>query len=296
MPVLTSAPISNLAVELLRRSLVLVGTVSRVPAPEYSGPSGGVVTLRVPTPRTANEQATAGSVITYSDLDEVPVAVTVRHFYDACRVSDEDLSMAITDFGRTVLLPQVAAVAERAEDEIAAAMNGLAADATIEWAAAPNVDADLATVLAARERLAIDGVPAGSRYLAVAPDIATRLLSVPMLVRADERGQTNALDEAIVGRIYGLTVVESAALDAGSAIAYHQSGFAFGSMPPVSPPGGVDSTTASDGGVSLRHLLAFDATRLATGSVVSVFAGASVVTDDEAGTTHNRAIRIDTGA
>lgn len=295
MSLLTSAPISQLAVELLRRSLVLTATVARVPAPEYSGPSGGTVTLRVPQPRTANVQATPGSQITFSDVDETPVDVTVRHFYDGTRVTDEDLSLTLQNFGAQILRPQVAAVAEAAEDEIAAAMNGLTADGSIEWAAAASPDADTATVLAIREQLSVSGVPAGNRYVAISPDIATRLLSVPQFVKADERGSTTALEEAIVGRVFGLTIVESSALDAGTAVAYHSSGFAFGSMPPASPPGGVDSSTANEGGVSLRQILAFDPTRLATASVVSVFAGASVVPENAAGTTITRAIKVGTG-
>ena len=191
MSLLTSAPISQLAVELLRRTLVLPATVARVPAPEYSGPSGGTVTLRVPQPRTANKQATPGSLITYSDLDEVAVDVSVNHWYDATRVTDEDLSMALQDFGSQILLPQVAAVAEAAEDELAGVMNGLTLDASIQWANAANPDADTATVLAAiREQLSTDQVPAGNRFVAVAPDVATRLLSVPTFVKADERGST----------------------------------------------------------------------------------------------------------
>lgn len=64
MALLTSAPISALAVELLRRQLVLVATVAKIPGEEYSGPSGGTVTIRVPQPRTANEQVTPGDLIT----------------------------------------------------------------------------------------------------------------------------------------------------------------------------------------------------------------------------------------
>jgi hypothetical protein len=294
MSLLTSKPISALAIELLRRELVLVGTVARVPGPEFAGPSGGTVTIRVPQPRTAHEQTTPGETITFNDLDEVPVDVKLRHLYDATRVSDEDLSLTLQDFGRQVLRPQVAAVAQGAENQLADVMNSLEPDPDIEWGEEGDPDADVATVLAAREKMGDEGVPAGDRFMAVSTDLGARLLAIDRFSRADARGSTTALEQAIIGTLFGLTFIESSAVAKGTSIAYHASGFGFGNRPPVAPSGGADSHTASDGGVSLRHVLAFDPTRLATASVVSVFAGAAAVPDDAEGTM-KRAMRI-TGA
>lgn len=293
MSLLTSAPISALAVELLRRQLVLVNTVSRVPAGEYSGPSGGTVTLAVPTPRTAREQRTRGAQITYDPADETPVNITLRHFYDGALISDEQLSLDIRNFGRQVLAPQVESVARAAEDQLADAMNGLDPDPDILWSGRPDPTADRATVLAIRERLTVNGCPPGNRWVSCAPDITTRLLAVPGFTEADRRGSTNALEAAEVGQLYGLRFIESAALDEGSAVAYHQSGFGFGTAVPANP-GGADSTTATEGGVSLRHILAFDPGHLSTASVVSVFVGAGVVPEDDRGTIR-RAVRVELG-
>ncbi len=290
---LTSAPISRLAVALLRRQLVLAGTVLRVPGGEYSGPSGGTVTVRVPVPRQARTQ-TAGQAITYDAIDEVSVNVQVAHLYNAALVSDEELSLTLENFGQQVLAPAVAAVAEGAEDELVTVMNGLAADGTIQWAAAADPDADKATVLAIRQRLTENGCPAGNRYVAVSPSIATRLLSIDSFVEADKRGSTTALQQAIIGQVYGLTFVESAGITTDTAVAYHQSGFALASLSPVAPGGGADSTTAQDGGLSVRHLLAFDVDHLSLASVVSAFAGAAVVDEDGGASVDiQRAIRVD---
>lgn len=296
MSLLTSAPISGLAVELLRRSLVLPATVLRVPGGEYGGPSGGTITVRVPVPRTSRKQAAAGDAITYDAVAEVGVTVTVEHLYDATHITDEDLSLSLQNFGRQILMPQVAAVAEGAEDELSSAMNALTADASIEWAAAADPDADKGTVLSIREQLTTNKVPAGNRYLAVAPDIATRLLDVPTFVETDKRGSATALEAATIGTVFGLTVVESAAITAGTGIGYHGSAFALASLAPTAPGGGADSTTATEAGLSLRALLAFDVDHLQTASVVSAFAGAAVVPEDQAGTTIKRAIKVDTAA
>ena len=277
MSLLTSAPISALAVELLSRQLVLAGTVTRVPAGEYRGPSGGTVTLALPQPRTAREQESRAAAITYDQISEVGVDVTVGHFYDAALISDEELSLDLRAFGTQVLRPQVESVARAAEDQLAAKMNGLTADGTIEWAATASADADKATVLAIRERLTVNEAPPSNRWVACAPDITTRLLDIPGFVEADKRGSATALEAAEVGQVFGLRFIESAAISAGSSIAYHRSGFALGTLAPKDPGGGADSSTASAGGVTLRHILAFDPGHLATASVVSVFAGAAVV-------------------
>lgn len=294
MPLLTSAPISALAVELLTRSLVLVGTATRVPAGEYSGPSGGTVTLAVPQTRTAREQATRAAAITYDQLTETGVDVSLAHLYDGALISDEELSLDLREFGTQVLRPQVESVARAAEDQLATTMNALAADAGIQWAAAAAPAADKATVLAIREQLTINEVPPADRWVACSPGITTRLLDIPGFVEADKRGSASALEAAEVGQVFGLRFIESASIAAGTSIAYHRSGLAFGTATPVAP-GGADSTTATAGDVSLRHLVAFDASRLATASVVSVFAGAAIVPEDAAGTTIKRAIKIATG-
>lgn len=275
---LTSAPISSLAVELLQRQIVLPATVSRIPGPDYDGPSGGTVTLRVPRPRLAGEQVTPGATISFADVDEDPVNVVLRHFYDATRVTDEDLALTVENFGRQVLAPQVAAIAERSEKSLADAMLALTASTTIEWAATATESNTIDTVLAAREALSSLKVPIGNRYLAVAPDIATRLLNTDRFAEADKRGSATALETAQVGNLYGFTIVESPALTDGNAIAYHSSAFAFGNRPPTAPAG-VDATTATEQGVSLRHILQFDPNRLSSASVVSVFVGCAAVPD-----------------
>lgn len=295
MSLLTSAPISQLAVELLRRELVLVATVARVPGAEYAGPSGGTVTIRVPQPRTAKEQVTPGETIEYADIDETPVNVKLRHLYDATRVTDEDLTLSLQSFGRQVLRPQVAAVATGSEDELADQMNELEADSEIAWGeeADPAVDED--TILAVREKMGDEDVPAGDRYVAVSTDIARRLLAIDKFSRADARGASGvtALEKAIIGEIYGMTFVESSGIAKGSSVFYHSSGFGFGNRPPTAPQNaGVGSKTVSEGGVSLRHILAFDANRLITASIVSVFVGAAVVPEDKEGKVIKRAIRV----
>jgi hypothetical protein len=274
---LTAKQISTLAVALLNRTLVLPNTVSKIPGTEYAGPNGGTVTVMVPTPLAAREQATPGAQITWDDVTETAVDVTVKHLYSAVKVTDEQLTMSLADYGRQVLMNQITAVATKAEDQIVAAMNLVAAEDSF---AASASDADtIAVILGARQALSAANVPPGDRYLAVSPEIASRILTMENLIRADASGSSNALREATIGRVLGFEVVEANALTAGTAVAYHRSGFTWANFPPagVSSSEGVDIATTTAGGVSVRQAIQWLPDFLSKGSVVQTFAGAKLV-------------------
>ena len=275
MAVLTSQQISSLAVGLLTRDLILPGTVSRVPGAEFAGSNGDTITVRVPQPGSSRTQATPGATITYDDVNEVGVNVTLSHLYHGKLVSDEELSMDIENFGVQVTRVQTAAVATGAEGLLAASMNGLASEG--DFALTASADDTKATLLEARRLLSAQNVPAGERFLAVSPEIAVRLLSVDDFTRVDASGDDSALRDAMLGRIYGFTVVESNALDAGTAVAYHKSGFVFANRVPVAPRGASESASATVGGIGLRHIFQYVPDKLSDASVVSTFAGAAVV-------------------
>jgi hypothetical protein len=289
MAVLTAQGISSLAVSLLTRQLVLPMTASRIPGGEFAGDNGDTITVRVRTPRTARKQATPGANITFDPVNETPVEVKLSHLYDATFLTDEDLSLNLVDFGVQVTEPQTQAVAVGAEDELAAAMNAVTPDASFAAAATP-ADTD-AKILEARETLSSAKIPAGDRFLACAPDIITRLLQVDKFVRADAVGDGTAIREATMGRIYGFTVVESPGLTAGTAVAYHRSGFVFANRVPVAPRGLASSQvgTATVSGIGMRQIFQYDPKALKDQSVLSSFAGAAVVEND-------RVFKFDTAA
>lgn len=279
MAVLTAQGIARVAVPLITRSLVLGRTVTMVPATGFSGPNGETITVRVRKPRSARTQASAGSSITYDDQNEVAVEVTLSHLYDAYHVTDEDLSLNLEDFATQISAPQAASVATGAEDALATAMNDLAVDD--EFAATATAADTKATVLAARETLGEADVPAGDRYLAVAPSIATRLLSLDELIRVDASGADSALRDAIIGRYLGFTVVESNGLTTDTAVAYHRSGFVWANKLPSTPRGANETATVNRDGVNIRQIFQYDPDVLSDASVLSTFAGAAAVHDED---------------
>lgn len=290
--ILTAQGISATAIRLLVRELVLPRTVTPVPGEEFAGANGDTITVRVPQPRAARKQETKGATITYDDTNEVPVNVTLSHLYNAALISDEDMSLALTDFARQITLPQLESIAEGAEDEVATVMNDLAADSSV---AADGSDIEEVT-LAAREQLGRDKVPAAGRFAAVSPEIATFFLSLDKFSRVDASGDASALRDARIGRLYGFDFVESPGLEAGSAVFYHRSGFCFANRVPVRPRGATESATANHQGIGLRQIFQYETSKLSDASVVSTFAGAAAVYEDDSGATAKRFYKIDTAA
>lgn len=287
MALLTAKQIASLNVGLLARSLVLPATVLRLNAGEMSGPNGETITVRVPAVGTARTQAARSATITYDDITETGVDVSIEHFYHGKLVSDEEMNFDVANFGAQISAIQVEAVARKSEDALAAVMNALASEADFALSAS---DADTeGTILAAREALSSANVPAGDRFLAVSPQVATRLLSVDKYTKVNESGSDQALRRAVIGSIHGFTVVESNALTAGTAVAYHRSSFVFANKVPVRPRGAVDSASVSYQGIGLRHIFQYVPDKLSDASVVSTFAGAAQVDG-------NRAVKITTAA
>jgi len=266
--------ISELVVALLARDIVLPATVNRVPQVDYRG-SGGTVTVRVPQRRTAQEQETPGAPINYSGIDETPVTVTVKHLYDASQVTDEDSTLALADFARQVLQPMVSAIIEGAENELASVMN--AVTPSFGWTDLSDAAKTEADVLAAREALTKANVPVGNRFLAVSPEVASVLLTLDKLSRVDASGTDSGLRDATIGRVYGMQVVESNALDAETAVAYHSSGFAFATLSPAVPQGAASASQAVENGVAVRVVYDFSPDILSDVIAVSTFCGGAFV-------------------
>jgi hypothetical protein len=290
MAVLTAKSISSLAIDLLVRSIVLPRTVSIIPGGEYAGPNGDTITVRVPQPGSARTQVTRGATITYDDVVEVPVDVQLSHLYHAKLTSDEEMSLDIENFGRQITRVQVSAVAEGAEDELASVMNDLTGDGTVDPA-----DPE-AGILEAREWLGENDAPSSDRYLAVSPSFASVLLQYDKFTKVNESGASDALRNAILGRIFGFWVVESNALDTGTAVAYHKSGFTMANRVPVAPRGANDSATASSQGLGLRQVFQYVPDKLSDASVVSTFAGAAAVYDGDSGDESRRFYKLELGS
>lgn len=296
MSVLTAQGISRVAIELLVRRLALPNTVTMVSGDEFSGGNGDTITVRVPQPSAARTQASPGATLTADDVNEIGVDLALAHKYHLKNITDQELSYDLENFARQITLPQTQAVALGIEDSLASVINGLAGEgAAVNWDATPTEADDKDTILDARTFLGDNDAPPEDRYLAVAPDIAARLLKYDFLSRVDASGSGQSLREAIIGRVFGFNVVESNALDAGESCAYHKSGFVMAVRAPVAPRGATSSASASAQGMGMRQIFQYDAGHAQDQSLVSAFVGAAAVYEDESGTDNARFVKIVAG-
>jgi hypothetical protein len=275
MSTLTSPAIASVAAELLSRTATLAATATRVPSIDYKG-SGGTVSVRVPQPRTAKTQETRGALIDLTGVDETACEVTLAMVYDAAVVDDEMFDLDITDFASQVLAPQVAAIVAACEARMAAALNTVT----------PTIDGAIeAGILAIREALTDAGAPQANRFLACSSAVITAILGserlADLLVQDNTPGQPSALRDATIGRLYGLTVVESGELEPGTAYGYHKSGLVLASFAPTAPA--TVGSSATSGGFAVAATKGYSPERLATLSVVSAYIGAAIVRDSAGG-------------
>lgn len=278
MALVTAKQVSEVAIPLLRRSLVLPMTVARAAGTEFSGDNGDTVVVRVPQPGAAREQTTRGDDITFDDINEVGVDLKVKHLYHAKLISDEERTLDIINFASQITAIQVAAVAEGAENTLADEMNDVAATETgVDGSDAGVVKA---AILDARKALSDADVPASDRYMAVGTSVASAILAIPDFTRVDASGDDDALRNAVIGRLYGFTFVESNALDENSAVAYHRTGFVMANRAPLAPTGAADAAAVADSGLALRQVFQYQPGKLSDASVLSTFAGSKLVDAD----------------
>lgn len=276
MAFVTSASVSELAIDLLSAELSLTQTVLQVPSTDVAPPSGGTTLLRVPVPRVAKIQPRGGALV-YSQIDEDEVEFDVEHVYDAATVTEHQRSLDIVNFGRQVTRPQVRAVASGAEQQLADVMNDLAVDRPVPLDGT-GLDNEVANAVADLDEAE---VPMDDRFLAVSPQFAARLTSPDQTNLTDYQGAvaTEALQRGILGEYRGLVVVKNPRLVGFQALAYHESAFAFANMTPADVMGTIDSATMVEEGIGVRHVFRVSQD-LDTQSVLSTYAGAALVDID----------------
>lgn len=321
---LKATQIARMTVGLLYRDLVVAGTVwtDAINPGEFTGALNDTVTMRVPARRVARTRTLrAGTAIVNDTSVEfgVPVQLTTD-VYNGAPITDEELTLDITDFGAQVLQPQTRAVAEGLEaqvtDEIenATYATGLTIDADD-----PQFDDDLSNTdwykvaTRARRLLNEQNVPATERFWLVGSAIEEQLLNSDRLTRFDNIGPEApaALRNSIIGQVAGFTVVPSTGIDPDASFAYHRTAFVLATRAPLVPRGvsfgttqqlGGGGSTGYVGGISARWIMDYDYTNTTDRSLVNAWAGTATVVDPDAPTNPAstkslmRAVKITTGS
>lgn len=283
---LKSNRIAAAALGILEREIILPGVTWRDAGGSFKGAFGDTISLRVParttartrTFRGARPEASEGSgVIVMDELTETKVDVTLDTApYSAVAITDEELTLDITNFGEQILTPQVRACAEAVENAVAAEMTGAtyATNLTLDTADPFN------TVVDARVALNKANVPMGDRFLVVGADLEGIFLKSDHLNTVDKSGTDSALRRAVIGRLAGFdAVIVSNALPSNVAFAFHKSAYVLSMQAPAIPEGATFGASRSAYGLAMRWLRDYDFRNVQDRSLVDTYIGTNIVAD-----------------
>jgi hypothetical protein len=277
---LKSTVIVNTAVALLARQVLLPGMFWRNGLTDFTGAAGDTITLRLPAYGVSKSRALrSAGPIELSELHERGVDVSLdTDIYHAVPITDEELTLDITDFAGQILSPQTEAVARGLEDVCVTTMSG----ATY----AKNLVLDPANprgaLIAAKTALDLANVPTSERFFAMGSNVEAAFLSDETLTRVDTSGSASVLRDAALGRLYNFTLVSVPGLPADSAFAFHRTAYALASRAPVVPAGATFGASVSAGGFAMRHIRDYDAMNLRDRSIINSYIGTAAVTDNGA--------------
>lgn len=266
---------------VLERDVVMPSLITRMPGTNFTGAASDTVSLRVPAyGGTANSRTMRSTTqISHTELDETKVDVVLNtHIYKSVRVTDEEMTLDIVNFGEQITQPAMGAVTRGVEDLVTTALSGASPAVTVDLTASTMIDG----IIDAGRALTDHRIPTGGRFLACGSRVTAALLKSDNLLRSDYAGNSAALREAMIGRIGGFTAVTVPGLHPDVAYAGHRTGVVLATRAPVVPQGASWGTSASYNGFALRTLrdyLPDDSNGPADRLLTDVFAGAKVVTD-----------------
>lgn len=289
---LVSASIAN-----LEAATVLAATVQKQSADQFDGTVGQAVAIRRPFMLDGNQEGllpgtgerTDGRIAVESKKESVLNVELNKHVYSAIQLSDAELSLEIEDFATQVALPQTDAVVNRLErivagalEQFSAAEKTTAGKLTIEHE--PGNYIDIAQQIRFQisfmaAELTANNVPGSGRFLVLGANVAGLLMNDPNLTRVSEAGTDTALREAVIGKLYGFTLIQSNHIDPDSLYAYHPSAVQLVTRAPIVPPSVTFGASQAQGGYALRWIRDYMSETASERSFFSAYAGVAVVDD-----------------
>ena len=271
---------------VLERELVVPRLVWVNPISDFAGALNDTVSIRVPAYATARTRALrSGAARTRDSLADRKIDVSLTtDVYKDIRITDEELTLDIVNFGQQVLNPVMSAIARSMEDAVVATIRNAtypaAMQLTYDYSDNANGGGFKNLAVAARRKLNDAQVPFDGRVLLVGSGIEASLLADPMLVRVNESGTSGALREASIGKLAGFDVITSPALGPDEGYAFHRSAFILSAAAPVVPAGAPFGASQSFGGFAMRVVRVLDSATIEDILAVDAWVGSSAVTDE----------------
>ncbi len=289
---ITPTVIAARGLATLYNETLLAALVSRDYSDAFSGKIGDTITIRKPAVFTAAMFDTTARTTTWQDATEDSVALVLDKIaHVPFHVTDEQMTLEITDFQAQLLTPAMEAIAQRMDADVAEALidaaEGVGGGGTVNMSDDPSSTDEANYVFRkAREKLNRANMPKGDRYAVLSPEAETLALGDELLIAVDKSGSTDALRNAILGRLLGLETYGSNAFglgggDAGVAdgVAFHRDTF-VAAVRPLNKPRGIaaeNSAVQNYKGLSLRVVYSYDEEAKMDQCVVDILYGLKAV-------------------
>ncbi|ADD43876.1 P22 phage major capsid protein family protein [Stackebrandtia nassauensis] len=271
--------IAATALGLLERDIVLPGLVWRDAVESFDGADDDTVSIRVPARTKAQRRRMRveprGKIVA-KKLKETKVDVTLtEHVISAIDVTDEEMTLDITNFGAKILAPQTRAIAEDLENQIAETMAAAPYETELTLDVAHPED----TFVDARRALNVESVPVADRVAVVGADVEAAILKADGLTRVDKSGDNTALRNAEIGKLRQFPVYLSNAIDPGTAYLFHRTAYVFALRAPIVPDGAPFGQSQSYGDLAMTWVRDYDSDYMQDRSIVHTFSGTAFVPD-----------------
>lgn len=283
--IIKAAKYVGFALAALEEEAVLSSLITRIDGNGFVGALNDTINYKLKRVAKARdyEFRTRVNPIVLDDITQLTIDIKLdTHVYSGVPITDEELTLDVTEFVEEIVRPQAVAVVDRAENKVKAAL-----------AAAPFVTDDIAILeaddpydaaLDVRQALNDQKAPSGNRTWLVGSAVERWILGSDRISKPEYSGSTSALREATVGRIAGLTVVANERLNANEWYAFHPSALVLANLAPAIPQGVTYGARRRDSGWSIRVIRDYDPNYLRDRSILSTFMGISSINDDIDGT------------
>ena len=251
---ITPTNVARAALATYQYNAVLPRIVNRNYVTEFGGGSGDTVTIRQQARLTTNLfDRTTGVVV--QDVVEGSQQLQVGDIFDvSVQLTQEQWDLDLTDFSYQVAEPMGKAMVRTSEEVIYDAMKTKAYEANLT----AGTDSVLDALVDLRSALTAEEVPLNDRVIVVGSNVTAELLKDPNLIKANEAGNSDALRNAQIGRLFGMPVVESVVVDAGDAWIVQRESLTFVSITPQMPRGAANASTQVFDSQSFRVVFGYD--------------------------------------
>lgn len=262
---ITPTVIARTGLAVLYNTLVLAQLVWRDFDSDFAGKQGNTVNIRTPASFEAEEFNREAGVTT-QEVNETETALALDTIANVTvAVTDEEMTLDIEDFSAQILVPAMEAIAQKVDGDLA--------ELLVDTAQAAGAKAELGGEKAnfvfreARKTLGRSKLPTLNRSSVVSPESSAEVLGDELIVAVDKSGSTDALREAVLGRLFGFDTFESQVLGAEDGVgnraivdglAFHRSAVVLASRPLVRPKGVAENQVAVENYKSLSLRTVYD--------------------------------------